>query len=90
MFDTCTTIFKTMHGSYHEWQLSFKTVNEATGSITRQNNNLDVPRTRTDSGARSLAVLGPKLWNELPTCIKEAPNLQIFRSRLKNYLLSIS
>ncbi len=65
--NTCTTIFKTMHGSYPEWLLSFKTVNEATGSITRQNNNLYVPRTRTDSGARSLAVLGPKLWNKLPT-----------------------
>ncbi len=89
-FDTCTTIFKTIHGSYPEWLLSFSTVSEATGSITRQNNNLYEPRTRTDSGARSLAVLGPKIWNELPTCIKEALNPQIFRRRLKNYLLSIS
>ncbi len=90
VFDTCATIFKTIHGSYPEWLLSFETVNEATGSITRQNNNLYVPRTRTDSGARSLAVLRTKLWNELPTCIKEVPNPQIFRRRLKNYLLSIS
>ncbi len=35
VFDTCTTMFKTMHGSYPEWLLSFKTVNEATGSIRR-------------------------------------------------------
>ncbi len=89
-FDSCTTIVKTMHGTYPEWLLSFKTVNEAMGSITRQNNILYVPRIRTDSGARSLAVLGPKLWNELPTCIKEASNPQVFRRRLKNYLLSIS
>ncbi len=60
-FDTCTTMFRTMHGSYPEWLLPFKTVKEVTGSITRQNNNLYVPRTRTDSGARSLAVIGPKL-----------------------------
>ncbi len=90
VFDTCTTMFKTMHGSYPEWLLSFSTVSEATGSITRQNNNLYVPKIKTDSGARSVAVRGPKLWNELPTCIKEAPNPQIFRRRLKNYLLSIS
>ncbi len=89
VFETCTTMFKTMHGSYPEWLLSFKTENEATGSITRQHNNLYVPRTRTETGARSLAVTGPKLWNELPTCMKEAPNLQIFRHRLKNYLLSV-
>ncbi len=75
VFDTCTVMFNTMNCSYPEWLLSIKTVNEATGSITRQNNNLYVPRTRTDSGARSLAVLEPKLWNELPTCIKEATNL---------------
>ncbi len=61
VFDMCTTMLKTTHGSYPEWLLSFKTVIEATGSITRQNNDLYVPRTRTDSGARSLAVLGPKL-----------------------------
>ncbi len=87
--DTCTAMFKTMHGSCPEWLLSIKTVIEAPGNITRQNNNLYVPRTRTDSGARSLAVLGPKLWNELPTCNKGAPNLQIFRHRLKNCLLSV-
>ncbi len=60
VFDTCTTMLKTMHGSYSEWLLSFKTVNEATGSITRQHNNLYVPRTRPDTGAKSLAVTGPK------------------------------
>ncbi len=84
VFDTCTAMFKTMHGSCPEWSLSFSTVNEATGSITKQNTNLYVPRTRTDSGARSLAVLGPKLSNELPTCIKDAPIRQIFRHMLKN------
>ncbi len=57
VFDVCTTMFMTMHGSYPEWLLSFKTINEATGSITRQNNNLYVRRIRTDSGARSLGVL---------------------------------
>ncbi len=90
VFDTCTTTFKTIHGSYPEWLLSFKTIKEATRSITRQYNNQYVPRTRTDSGARSLSVLGPKLWNDLPTCLKEAPNPQTFRRTLKNYLLSIS
>ncbi len=82
-------MFKTMHVSYPEWLLSFETVNEATRSMTRQHNNLYVPRTRTDTGARSRAVTGPKLWNELPTYIQEAPNLQIFRHRLKNYLLVV-
>ncbi len=84
VFDTCTTMFKAMHDAYNEWVLSFETVNKATGSITRQHNNLYVPRKRRDTGARSLPVTGPKLWNELPTCIKEAPTFQIFRHRLIN------
>ncbi len=72
VFDTCTTMFKTMQGSYPELLLCFRTVNEATGSITTKNDNLYVPRIRTDSGTRHLAVHGPKLWNKLPTTIKTA------------------
>ncbi len=87
--DLCTTMYKTMQGFCPRCLLSFKTVIEATGSITRQNNNLHVPRTKTDTCARCLAVLGPKLWNELPTCIKDAPNLQIFNHRFKSYLLIV-
>ncbi len=61
VFDTFTTIFKTMHGSYPEWLLSLKTVNEGTRSITIQHNNLYEPWTITENGARYLAVAGPKL-----------------------------
>ncbi len=59
ILDTCTTMFKTMHGSCPEWLLPCRTVNEATGSITTQNNRLYVRRTITDTG-----VLGGLLYSD--------------------------
>ena len=88
IFDTNTNVYKVLHGAYPEWLFSYSTVHNVTGSITRQQNNLYVPRTSTDAGARSLAVRGPKLWNELPTCITDANSLHTFKLRLINFLLS--
>ena len=90
IFDTCTTVYKVLRKCYPESRnyMSFSSVTDVTSSITRQGNNLYVPRTRTDSGARALTVLGPKLWNELPTTITQAHNLNSFKTNLKKLLLS--
>ena len=72
IFDICTTVYKVLRGCYPEGFLSFSSVNDVTNSVTRQRNSLYVLRTRTDSGARAVTVLGPKLWNELPTSITQA------------------
>lgn len=52
---------------------------------------LTVPRTRSKyKGDRAFAVIGPNLWNKLPLVIRRAPTLTMFRSKLKNYLLSLA
>jgi hypothetical protein len=37
-------------------------------------------------GNRAFMACAPRLWNVLPSFIKEAESLDIFKSRLKTYL----
>ena len=37
-------------------------------------------------GERSFSFFAPKLWNSLPRDIRESPNINIFKKRLKHYL----
>ena len=89
-FLNCTTMYKILRGFYPEWLFthSFKTVQEVTNNITRQNNKLYVPRSRTQTGERRLAVLAAKLWNELPTHVTQATSLSSFKHKLKKSYLS--
>lgn len=86
-FNSVVTIFKQVTRHYPDHFLPLPTVNNMTDTITRQQHNLYVPRTKTDSGARAMSVTGPKLWNQLPSDIKEANNLHAFKSKLKKNLL---
>ena len=48
---------------------------------------LYTPRSRcVRTGDRAFAVAGPKLWNQLPLSIRQAPSLSVFKSRLKTHL----
>ncbi len=82
VFDTNYTTFKILRGVYPEWFKSFDTVNNVARSLSRQQNDLYTPRANTDTGARSLAMLGPKLWNALPNLIFKSKPLYFFWKRL--------
>ncbi len=86
--DICTTVFKELNGFYPVWYKKFPTVLKVTESITRQQNCLYVPKTRTDSGARCRNVTGPKLWNNLPSNITDAGSIFSFKFRLQSYFLN--
>ena len=48
---------------------------------------LYTPRSRcVRTGDRAFTVAGPKLWNQLPISIRQAPSLSVFKSRLKTHL----
>ena len=53
-------------------------------------NLLDVPRTRVKYGDRAFSVLGPTLWNDLPTDIRESISIKSFKSALKTHLFKSS
>ncbi len=69
------TMYKAGNGLYPTWYLTFPTVRENSARRTREVNDLHIPRARTDSGARAIAILGPKPWNNLPATITNSGNL---------------
>lgn len=52
---------------------------------------LAVPKSRMKlRGDRAFTVVAPKLWNKLPLHVRQAPTLQIFKSRLKALFYSLA
>ena len=48
--------------------------------------NLDIPKLNQKTfGYKSLKVLGPKIWNNLPYHVKFSENLDTFKNLLKNW-----
>ncbi len=88
VFAICVAMYKFLKGIYPHWLKSFLTVQNVTRSITRQRNNLAVPRTKTDTGAKAFSVSGPKMWNSLPANVSSATTLSSFKSRLTKDMLS--
>ena len=80
---------------FHNW---FKLNQLIHGHLTRSNfyvnegvviNNLFVPSIRTTNyGLKELKVNGPRIWNELPSYLKNTSSLNIFLKYLKAYYIS--
>ena len=47
---------------------------------------LVVKRTKRKAGTLSFPVMGAKLWNALPTDMRDVPSKTVFKNRLKTYL----
>ena len=48
--------------------------------------NLDIPKwNQRTFDNKSLKVLGPKIWNNLPHHVKSSDNLDTFKNLLKNW-----
>ena len=50
---------------------------------------LNVPRVNSKYGSRALSVVGPKLYNSLPSSVKEADNVEQFKKHLKTFLFKL-
>ncbi len=82
-------VFKIKSKLFHDWFVQFPTNNEILqNSYTTRQHNLYVSRTNTDHGAGSFIVLGPKIWNALPDNVTNSLTLQVFRKRLKEFLMN--
>ena len=86
-FDICVYVFKLLNGQLPFWLLNLPQVSEYNNRITRQQNNLLVPPTRTMMGERKLSVRGPRLWNDLPQTVKSTVSINTFKKNLKRHFM---
>ena len=67
--------------------ISFRKPTYATRS-SHDSTLLFIPRTRTRTADNVFQVAGPRLWNSLPTNIRQAKSLDIFKGQLKTHLFN--
>ena len=81
----CIEIYKTINDLNPEYMKDIFIRQDTIRQRRKQNeNNLKVPRKNTVKfGANSLSSLGPKIWNSLPSHIKNAKNLDTFKTLIK-------
>jgi len=59
--------------------------NQVTSVTTRQSHSLHIPTSRTDKHKYGTVVTSLKIFNSLPSEIREIPNLKKFQSKLKTF-----
>ncbi len=87
-FKILVYVYKCLHSlapDYLSELLLPSTVTYATRS-SLDRSLLHIPRTRTVTGDRAFHAAAPRLWNNLPRNIREAPTLHVFKSLLKTHL----
>jgi len=88
--DMCAAASVPVIGQYcigiHFWHAAAS--QRQTNLHSATNSELCVPRTRLRVGERAFSSAAPRLWNALPTDIKQAATLLTFKKKLKTFLFS--
>ncbi len=73
---------------FPEWYMHLPTHSQVSHQnyATRHQDKLHVPLTHTDSGGRSLAVLDPRVWSDLPPHVVDSSTLSGLKKRLRDFL----
>ena len=92
-FKTLLYVYKSLNGLCPQYTFDCLVVNTPRpGSITTRSShhglNLKVPKTRKCAGDRAYSVAAPRLWNNLPLHIRNAPSVASFKTLLKTHLFS--
>ena len=81
-------VFKSLHLTPPSLTEKFKKNSEVHSRVTRNINDLHLPRCRLVTGQRTFSFRGAKLWNSLLPEIKSEQSLKSFKKKLYKYLLS--
>ena len=88
-YQTCTLMFKVFNGGAPSYLNTFEYTdsNYSLRSISAE--NLLVPRPKMESFRNSFSYSGAYAWNQLPSNIKNAQNVSVFKKMLKQHILVI-
>ena len=83
-------VFKSLHGSAPSYlsELLHVYIPGHTGLCSANLHLLQESRSNNSFGDRSFAICAPKLWNHLPTHIKNCSTLSTFKTALKTHLFT--
>ena len=88
----CLLVFKKLNGLNNSIHCNFSYVNHGYGTRSTTNHLLKLPETSggimSNSLLRTLSYVGPHFYNSLPTMVKNADSVSIFKNSLKRWLVS--
>ena len=92
IFKTVLMVFKAINGQAPSYLSDLLHPHSATRSLRSSYKGLlHIPRSRLkQKGGRAFAVAAPRLWNQLPPDIRDAPSIYAFKSRLKTHLYNLA
>ena len=79
-------IFKVVNGYIPDSVLSISIVGDTHDRLTRQSNNLHIPRRNTKIADNALSIRGSLEWNKLPETLKNEQRMSTFKREVKKYL----
>ena len=87
-YELAVMTYNILKGKVPSYLFHLPYVSDMSTVPTRQQHQLHVPKTRTNTGARSMLVAAPTLWNSLPLSIRDAQSLSSFKKHLHKYLFN--
>ena len=90
-FKICVFMFKCLHNMAPKYLCELVHLKSTTRTLRSNRKTLfNVPKTKNVTcGDRAFAVVGPKLWNELPEEVQNCAELSMFKTMLKTHLFRI-
>ena len=98
-FKICLLIYKTIHSGYPKYLLQYLTPYVSQARTRRSSPNkhfLNAPffvhgvHKSFSHLKLSFVHYAPRLWNDLPLCVRTAPSIGTFRQRLKSHLFALA
>lgn len=86
IYNTCIFIYKTINKKIRT-EIQFNKRPKVGRPCTRRASYIVLPKTRTKYGRTSVTYEGARLFNKLPSVIKNIDSLNGFKKRLTNYIL---
>ena len=84
-----TYMYKCQNESVPQFLSNYFTRNNSIHEYnTRGANEIHVPFGRLDIRNFSIRIHGAKVWNSLPSFVKQSRSLELFKNTLRNYLFS--
>ena len=88
-YQTCTLMYKVFNGGAPSYLNTFEYTDSTYSLRSISTENLLVPRPKMESFRNSFSYSGAYAWNQLPSNIKNAPNVFVFKKMLKQHILLI-
>ena len=92
-YKTALLCYKCLNDAAPEYLKDFLDIYTPSRPLRSSSDHLILKKTLTNYksyGERSFLFSGPNVWNSLPFSIRNAPNVNIFKKRLKHHLFALS